>query len=296
MNKFISGGFMSFGIALAGGGVRGAAHVGVLLALEEAHLKPQAVSGCSSGSIVAGLYALGKSAEELKEIVMDMAERGRYFMDADIKGIMRAVPELLFLQELSLTGILKGNRLEKYLWAVTEGKNINETVMKVVIPAVDINSGLTVAYTNSLTRLKTIEKMVWKSNIPLYEAMRASSSFPAVFQPKKMGEYCLVDGGVTNVLPVDLLAAAGVKNVLAVDISNQYKKPKRDNIFTVATSSFNIMSGSLREMTSLCEKYTLSPELPEDIELLTFDAMEECMEAGYRCAKENMGKIRAVFG
>lgn len=83
---------MEFGLALSGGGLRGAAHTGVLKALEEEGLKPLWISGTSAGSIVTGLYAVGYSCNEIEDIVLNV---GRNIYDPDIIGILKSVFELI---------------------------------------------------------------------------------------------------------------------------------------------------------------------------------------------------------
>lgn len=286
---------MSFGIALAGGGVRGTAHVGVLAALEEAGLCPSSVAGASAGSIAAGLLGSGMKAEEMKAVVYDLEQNGKYLVDVDIKGILKCIPNTLLKREFNLTGLIKGNRLEKYLWRLTEGKNIINADRRIVIPAVDLISGQTIAYTNSREGLKPLEMVRWETEGTFAEVMRASSAVPAIFQPKEMGCCCLVDGGVTNVLPVDLLIATGEKNVIAVDIGGRYKMPEKKNIFEVASHSFNIMSSCLKELTSQGERLLLKPPLPDYAGLLTFEYAVECMQAGYDYTKNLIPVIQKVF-
>lgn len=286
---------MSFGVALAGGGARGAAHVGVLLALEEAGLIPHSIAGTSAGSLVAGLYATGTTPQMLKEIVEEMSENTAYFLDVDLLGIIRSLPQLMVEHKFELSGFIKGKRMERYLCMLTEKKRMKDVNLRTIIPAVDINSGYTIAYTNSLDNLKTVERVKWETDILVCEAMRASSAFPAVFQPKLIDGMCLVDGGVTDVLPVDLLIAAGEYNILAVDVAEDYKKPKTDNLFEISSHSFSIMSTRLKECHSHGERLLLKPDLPEESGLLTLDKMAECMAAGYEVASANMKIIKALF-
>lgn len=287
---------MSFGIALAGGGARGAAHVGVLLALEEEGLRPHAIAGTSSGGIVAGLYATGTTPQMLKELVEEMSLHAAGYLDADLLGILRSVPQFLMTHRIDLSGFLKGNRLERFLRKKTGGKNITETSLRTIIPAVDLNSGLTIAYTNSLRGVARLERVEWKTDLPICEAMRASSAFPVVFQPKLVNGMCLVDGGVTDVLPVDLLIAAGEPNVLAVDVAEEYEMPKSQNLFEISSHSLSIMSTRLKECHSHGEKLLLRPSLPKGTGLLTLEMMTECMEAGYDAARAHMPVLRAFFG
>ncbi len=286
---------MSFGIALAGGGARGAAHVGVLLALEEAGLVPHSIAGTSAGSIVAGLYATGTTPQTMKEIVEEMSENTAYFLDVDLLGILCSIPQLMAQHTFELSGFIKGKRMERYLCMLTDKKKMKDVNLRTIIPAVDINSGYTIAYTNSLENLKSLERVKWETDILVCEAMRASSAVPAVFQPKRIDGMCLVDGGVTDVLPVDLLLAAGEYNVLAVDVAENYKKPKSDNLFEISSHSLSIMSTRLKECHSHGERLLLKPDLPEESGLLTLNEMVECMDAGYEAANANMEVIKALF-
>ncbi len=286
---------MSFGLALSGGGTKGAAHVGVLLALEEAGMLPSSIAGTSAGALVAGLYAAGNSPQSLKEIVTDMSNRGLYYFDADLLGVLKAVPQFLIHHTIELTGFLKGNRIERLLNKYSGGKNIKEVGLRTILPAVDINSGKTIVYTNSLANVPPLNGAEWKTDILLSAAMRASMAVPVVFQPKIIDGMCLVDGGVTDVLPVDLLIAAGEANVLAVDLASEYETPKKQNIIDISTHSLSIMSTRLKECRSHGERLLLNPSLPEESGLLIFEQMEACMNAGYEAAKENIPAIKALF-
>lgn len=287
---------MPFGIALAGGGARGAAHVGVLLALKERGLVPDSVAGTSAGGIVAGLYASGVGTEELREIVLKLAKDGYSLMDPDCSGIITLIPELLLHRDKALSGLLKGGRLEKALRKLSAGKAMRDASLKIVIPAVDLNTGNTVAFTDSLSGVTPIRRVRWRSDVLLCEAMRATSSLPAVFRPKAIGDLCLVDGGVADVLPVDLLIAAGEKNVLAVDVSEDYRMPDSFNLIDVAFHSLSITQTRLRECVVHGERFLLRPDLPDSAGLFTFDAMPDFMEAGYRAAKRVMPTLERLFG
>lgn len=282
---------MNYGLALSGGGTRGAAHVGVLLALEEEHLLPTAIAGTSAGSIVAGIYGAGMKPSEMKDVVHDLTRYGHALIDPDYINILRTLPQLLSGRSMSLTGLIKGNRLNNYLCKLTEGISITAAPMPIVISAVDINSGGTIAFTNA-SRVSPRPGVIWNHSVVLCDAMMASSSVPGIFRPRFIENYCLVDGGVTNNLPVDLLIAAGVPNVIAVDIGVDYQTPHSDSISEVVSHSFSIMSFALKECQSLGEILSLKPKLPKGAGLLTFEQMDACMEAGYHDTKRMMPAIR----
>ena len=280
---------MSFGLALSGGGIRGAAHVGVLLALEEAGMVPDSIAGASAGGIVAGLYAAGYSAHELRGIVQELVGGGRSLLDPDYLGLLRAVPQMLTGREVKLSGFLKGDRLEDYLCGLTGGKMMRDLNMLTVIPCADLTSGLTIACTSHLRGVR------WSSGLRICEVLRATSAVPAVFRPKLIGDLCLVDGGVTDVLPVNLLIAAGEPNVLAVDVGKEYRMPEQINVWEVATHSLSVMQERLQECVAHGEKLQLIPRLPDHTRLLDFGKMEACMEAGYEETKRKMPEIKRLF-
>lgn len=286
---------MGFGIALSGGGTRGAAHVGVLCALEDAGLLPRSVSGTSAGSIVAGLYALGIPPHVMKEHVIRLAEDGKYLIDADYFGIILSIFQFIGRKTISFSGLIKGSKLENYLDELTESANIRDLSMKTVITAVDLCSKQTIAYINSFLGVKEVPNVRWMTDIRLSEAMHASCAVPAVFQPKNIGTMCLVDGGVTDVVPVDLLIAAGEPNVLGVDLSENYAFHERDNIIEISTHSLEIMMSRLSGYRTTGEKLMLRPALPEGAGLLTFKEMIKCMEAGYEATQVMLPAIKQAF-
>lgn len=291
----------AYGLALSGGGIRGAAHVGALLALEEANLLPDWIAGTSAGSIVAGLYASGLSPHELREVVVWLEKHGKWYLDPDVFGISLFLPQIFMRRKVRLSGLFQGKRLTNYLCDLSNGSRIETVSCGILIPAVDLITGDTIVYTNLFRKglpgfvPREGENMVWKAEGSLCDIMMASSSVPAVFRPKRMGEYLLVDGGVTNNLPVDLLIAAGGSPVIAIDVGTEYETPPDTCIMEVISSSFSIMSRELKECRSSGELFLLKPELPHDAGLLSFHRMSACVEAGYACTRRQIGEIRKVL-
>lgn len=292
---------LNYGLALAGGGARGAAHVGVLMALKEESLLPAWVAGASSGSIAAGLYASGMDVSRLRDEVLWLEKYGKWQLDLNMAGLIMLIPQMLLGRNVRLSGILKGNRLMEYLCALTEYIELERVPKGILIPAVDLNTGDTIVYTNLFgdgdppAEALRLEHVRWEKGGILGEIMMASSSVPTVFAPRRMGSYRLVDGGVTNNLPVDLLIAAGVSCVIAVDIGTEYEAPHDDSIIEVASHSFSIMSRELKDCRSSGERLLLKPKLRADAGLLNFSCMEDCMKRGYSYTKENMKEIKRVL-
>ena len=120
---------MEYGLALAGGGTRGAAHVGVLKALEEARILPPAVAGTSAGSIVAGLYASGMPVSEMEKVVKHLSKHGNDYLDPDYAGLLGFMPQLLAGMNVSLSGLIKGKKLLAYFNELTGGKQLDESIV-----------------------------------------------------------------------------------------------------------------------------------------------------------------------
>ena len=144
------------GLALGGGAARGFAHVGVIQVLEEAGLKPSHVVGTSAGSLVAALYASGKSVAELRKAAETMEE-------AEITDWM--VP-------LLNRGALRGEALAKYVNAQVGGRNLENMKIPLGIVATDLRSGEAITFRRGNTG----------------SAVRASSAVPAVFKPVRIGD------------------------------------------------------------------------------------------------------------
>lgn len=285
---------MSFGIALSGGGAKGAAHVGVLMALCENNLIPSSVSGTSMGAIVGGLYAIGYPPEKLKEIIIKFSRNYRKYIDPCYGNYFMALMQFISNSSITLPGFIKGDKVERYLKNLTKNINISSVKTPLVIPTVDLISGKTIVYSNTRPKINT-SSVLWKNDIPLHCAMRASSSLPAIFHPKKINNTVLVDGGITHIIPIDLLMQTGEKNILAINISQEYEKPKSTNIFEVTTHSFELMQNELKNFSLGKEKFLITPKLPKNAEMLSFGHMPDFIKAGYNSTISVMPKLKQLF-
>ena len=286
---------MSFGIALSGGGAKGAAHVGVLIALHENNLIPSSVSGTSMGAIVGGLYALGYSPTKLKEMLVKFSRNYKNYIDPCYGNYFMALTEFLTKSTISMPGFIKGNKVEQFLRKLTNDKNITDVQIPLVIPAVDLITGKTIVYTNKKPKNSNYPNVIWEENVKLHSAMRASSSLPAIFYPKRIEKKVLVDGGITHIIPIDLLIETGEKNILAINLSQEYEKPKNTNIFELTTHSFELMQNELKNLTLGKEKFIITPNLPKDAEMLSFSDMPKFVKSGYDSTIKVMPKLKQLF-
>lgn len=165
---------MKLGLALAGGGVKGAAHIGVLKALEENGIRVNAVAGTSIGSIVASLYAMGYSTEKMLEIFKYFAKEIMRTDARHFAGNLKTSKRLLGY------GFLSGENTEIALreCAREKGfKNIQDISMKLSIPTVDIVESKKYVFTNG-----ELEEDYYIKDCLIEKAVRASSSYPRSFR------------------------------------------------------------------------------------------------------------------
>ena len=203
------------GLALGGGAARGFAHIGVIQVLEEAGIQPSLVVGTSAGSLVAALYADGKSGTELQRIAETMEEAT--FADWTLPIFSR--------------GMLRGAALARYVSAQVEGRPIESMPLPLGIVATDLNSGLGVLFRRGDTAT----------------AVRASSAVPALFQPVKIAGREYVDGGLVSPVPVRYAQQMGADLIIAVDISNAPEGNPASDTLQILMQTFAIMGKSIND-------------------------------------------------
>ena len=139
---------MSLGLSLAGGGVKGAAHIGVLKALEESNIKIDYIGGTSSGSIVATLYAIGFSPDEIYEIFKKYCKKIKYI---EGKNALKLLWGLITSGKIKIDGLNSGKSIYKLINKVCNEKNINyisDIKFPLIIPSVDMNTGEVICFTS----------------------------------------------------------------------------------------------------------------------------------------------------
>ena len=164
---------MKIGLALAGGGVKGAAHIGVIKALEENGIKIDAISGTSIGSIVASLYAMGYTTEEMLEIFKFSSKE---IMKTNAKHFVGNIKSSRWILGY---GLISGENTEIAIAECAKQKQINtmnEIKMPISIPTVDIVNSKKYVFTNA-----NFEEEYYIKNAPIAKAVRASSCYPRSF-------------------------------------------------------------------------------------------------------------------
>jgi NTE family protein len=207
------------GLALSGGGARGSAHIGVLRALEELQVPIDFIAGTSMGSIIGGLYAAGYDADGIEQILADM-DWETAFTDRP-ERIHRTMRKKELEKDFLIPHRVGFNdgRLQLPLGAI-EGQHLDQVLHRLLMPAANIRSfdNLHIPFRAVATDLVTGDEVVLSAG-SLPNALRASMSVPGVFSPVEVDGRLLVDGGMSNNLPVSVVRAMGADIVIAVDIS-----------------------------------------------------------------------------
>lgn len=175
-------------LVLASGGAKGFAHIGAIEALEESGYEITSIAGASMGALIGGIYAAG-GLNKVKEWMYDLTNKDIFNL-ADFT--------------LSPHAFLKGDRVIK--------------VLKSIVPDCNIED-LPIPYCAVATDVKTGKEVVFSSG-SLYDAIRASISIPMVFSPVEHGEMLLIDGAMTNGLPLDRVVRHEGDLLVAVNLDN----------------------------------------------------------------------------
>ena len=206
------------GLVLSGGGARGAAHVGVLKVLEDLHVPIDAIAGTSMGAVVGGLYASGLNARQIEKLMtsINWQDAFRDRPPREELTLRRKQEDETFLVKFPL-GLRGGHVvLPKGL---IQGQRLIETLRRLTLPVARISDfdELPTPFRAVATDLETGDAVVMGSG-DLTTAMRASLSAPGVFSPVERDGRLLVDGGISDNVPVDIARAMGVDIVIVVDV------------------------------------------------------------------------------
>ena len=275
---------MSLGLALSGGGVKGAAHIGVLKALEEENIKIDYIGGTSSGSIVATLYAAGYKPDEIYDIFKKYCKNVKY---VDIKNIFKLFFGLITTGTIVIDGLNSGKSISKLINKMCKEKNIYniyDIKMPLVIPSVNMCTGEVMCFTSSKIRAFS-DNTVFVNDAEIGNAVQASCSFPTVFSPCDYKGDKLIDGGVRENVPWREVKFLGADNVISVVFQNKVDKNCCKNLVDVAFRSFELMSKELSKYELDGMDYFIKIK-SKKVSLLDIGKIDEFYELGYNETKK----------
>ncbi|RZG77195.1 patatin-like phospholipase family protein [Acinetobacter sp. WCHAc060025] len=248
-------------LVLGSGGARGYAHIGVIEVLEQHGVKPDFIVGTSAGSIVGSIYASGKSAEQLRQIALDMKV-------GDVRDF-----------KIGMKGFFDGQKVEDYV-----NKQINQTPLeKMKIPMYVV-----------ATELKNGEKTIFNYG-NTGQAVRASVSIPSMFIPTKIQGKEYVDGGLVSPVPVDIAKQLGADIVIAVDILAQPVNTETTNVWGLFNQNINIMQNRLAAEELKNADIVIQPDLREKAHIFDVKGRLDTMQAGIDAANQRMHDLDVVI-
>jgi NTE family protein len=248
------------GLALGGGAAKGFAHVGVIAVLEEAGLRPDYLVGTSAGSLVAALYASGKTSAELQKTAMSMEE-------ATITD---------WMLPLVGRGVFRGDALGRFVNDAVGGRLIEDMRIPLGVVATDLGSGQAVLFQRGDTGT----------------AVRASSAVPAVFVPVKINGRDYVDGGLVAPVPVRYARQMGAELVIAVDISTAPEDSATKDTLQILLQTFSIMGKSINQHELREADIVVRPSLV-GLKTADFSARQRAIDAGRAAMLAALPALRA---
>ncbi|MED9970673.1 MAG: patatin-like phospholipase family protein [Ruminococcus sp.] len=286
------------GFAFSGGGLQGIAHVGAIKALYELGIKPDFVSGTSSGSAMAALVAMGCDAEDMKHFAK------KYWKDL-VKfrpsSILQSIVALKFGKKNPGDGLMDGVIVEAMIRSVMKEKGIKGFHDLPVNLTVCTNDTITTdeviitTYDEGLEKLGN-EYIQYLTDVPLEIAVRASMSFPGLFTTCNYKQYNFIDGGSKDNLPVKVLKDMGVGKVLALafDIMDYTPQTGIDGTMNVVWRALDLYSinGTRKsmEMADYCVQIK-----NENTAIFAMDNIDETIEEGYQCVMKHKDEILKIF-
>ncbi|WAL78544.1 patatin-like phospholipase family protein [Shewanella sp. DAU305] len=288
---------LKIGVVLSGGGAKGAAHVGVLKILEEHNIPVDYIAGTSIGAYVAGMYSLGYSASEVEAIMMgvdwdsgysdtiprnilsyrDKQLRDRYNIPLNIgynEGQVRAP-----------SGLLRGQTMSQLLRQSTD-----------LVQQFGNFDDLAIPYRAVATDLETSLPVVI-SHGSMVKAMQASATVPGALQPAQIDGKLLVDGGIANNMPVDVVKAMGADIIIAVDIGSPLvKKDKLDSTIAVLDQLSNFLTNASTEKQKLLltDKDVLIRPAIDALSTTDFTIMPLALTLGKEAANGQLDKLSSM--
>lgn len=284
-------------LVLAGGGAKGAAHMGVLKALEEMKIPVDIVLGTSMGAYVAGLYATGMDAEEIEGVIYSVNWQSGY--RDRVSRSQRRVRDKEYEDRYQLTTDLgfgwDGLRAPR---GVVQGQSMLRILRETSgnIAKLDSFDDLVIPYRAVATDIIEMKPVVLDKGY-LVDAMMASMSVPGALPPYDIDGRWLVDGGVTNNMPVDIAKQMGADVVIAVDISSDYKQQDSFSSFLSAAnqlSNYLVRRTTERQASQLSEQDILLRPNVGLMETTEFHKMPDAFIEGYQTALEHQQQLQVL--
>ena len=294
------------GVVLGGGGAKGASHIGALKYIEEMGIPIDYIAGTSMGSIIGGLYAMGYSPDEMAQLIANM-NWSEYIGNKIDRTTMANEPRernstTLVNIPFSLQSIFDNDPNTNFINSLPSAYVNNSSLVNLfndlcVGYQEEMNfNDLPIPFACVATDIVTGEEIVLRSgNVPT--AMRASMAIPGVFSPVSIGDMVLVDGGLVNNFPADVLKEMGADIIIGVEVTSEKKITPEDIqslpqlLGRLVTNSTN---GKRKENRELCNIHIVPDVNGFGMLSFTPEAIDTLVNRGYKKAAEFHDQLLAI--
>ena len=282
---------MSLGLCLAGGGIKGAAHIGVIKALEEEKIKIDYISGTSSGSILATMYAIGYTTDEMYKIFKKYSKEINYI---SLNNIIKLVYGIFIKKKVIIKSINNGKKFRGIINEICCNKNIKnirDIKMPLLIPSVDLNTGTICVFSSIDFRETYSDNVIYDSNISIEKAIYASCTYPGVFEPIQYNGMYLIDGGTRENIPWRETKRVGADEVLSVIFQNEIKDVEERHIINIVTGAMELLSHELANYEVEGTDHLIKI-ITKNVSLLNSKEIDYLYQKGYSIGKESIKNIK----
>jgi NTE family protein len=271
----------SVGLVLSGGGARGLAHIGVLRVLEREGIPVDYLAGTSMGGVIAAGYAAGMSSADLERESLAITQKRHMVRLAD-PGLPNG-------------GLIRGERVLAFFKKEFGDKTFAELNLPLAVVAVDLNSH---------------QEVVLREG-PVALALRATTSLPGLFKPVEINGMRLVDGGVLNNLPVDVVSQMGAELIIAVDIglsqrvgigqwigNHRWVPDGIANTLGVLDDTLYTLriAGQMNKIHQFPPDVLICPELPVNVNAIAgYGRVKELITAGEQSTEDHISEIKTLL-
>lgn len=229
-----------------------------------------------------------------KEILILFKKYSKKIKYMDTKNILKLFYGILIKRKIIINGLNSGEIIEEIINEVASKKNIKkikDIKMPLLIPSVDIYNGKIYCFCSKNIRNNYSDEIIFDNNIDVAKAVRASSSYPAVFSPCKYKNTELIDGGIRENIPWKELKEIGAEKVISVIFEKETKENCCENVIEVVGNSLGILSHELLNYEIIGSDYLLKIKT-KNISLLDMEKIDELFNIGYKTTKLKIKEIK----
>ncbi|TMM46873.1 patatin-like phospholipase family protein [Colwellia ponticola] len=285
------------GLVLSGGGAKGTAHIGVLKVLEQHNIPIDYIAGTSIGAYVGGMYALGYETKDIETIMLSLPWSDSYSDFISRESLSYKDKQHRDRYNLSIRlGYNKGE------FKVPHGLLLGQSAYQILQRSTDTISAfvsfdeLAIPYRAIASDIATAQMVVLDSG-SINLAMKASAAVPGIVAAVNVNDNMLVDGGITNNMPIDVVKAMGADIVIAIDIGSPLtEQSELDNTMSVLNQLSTILTNntSLAQKALLTDKDVLLRPAIDDLSTTDWSVMPQALLLGEQEALAQLPALKKL--